>query len=140
MAVNSIGSFNFVVLSGVRPGQPLEFEQPELELRQRPGVDGTGLVDLGTKGQPFPVRTLVDVSTYLAGLQLLKLYVAVVGTGPLVVVHGGVNYHDRFRTKYDVLRVTPVRCSRAASQVGGLSASSTAVVEAVWELLPVDST
>ncbi len=139
MATNSIGAFNFVSLSGPRPGQPLDLEHQVVELRQRPGTDGTASRVQGRKGEPFEVRTTVDAADYLAGVQLIRLYTLAEAIEPLVVVHGGVNYHDQFRTKYDVLRVTPVTVRPSPNHVGMLASDSTAIVVARWLLLPVSS-
>ena len=145
MGANSIGSFNFVRLSSVDDPKAdgVQTVYQRTELIQRPGVDGTGLVQLGLKGDPFQLASFVDVDTFTNAQLLAVAYRALVGGNPQVVCVAGLNYYSsylvgtvRLGHKFLVTKVTPKARATGAS-VGGLTNGGLGVVEAVWELVPI---
>jgi hypothetical protein len=137
MATNSIGSFNFVRLSSVNGrADAVETVYQHTDIIQRPGVDGTGLIQLGLKGDPFQLSSFVDVDTF-ANAQVLRLnYKSLVGYGPQIVICAGTNYYNPLGHKYFVLGVQ-AEASRIGKSTGGLVGGAQAKVDAIWTLLPV---
>lgn len=137
MATNSIGSFSFVRLSSVNGrADAVETVYQHTELIQRPGVDGTGMIQLGLKGDPFQLSSMVDVDTF-ANAQALRLnYKSIVGNGLYVVICAGTNYYNPLGHKYYVLGVQ-AEASRIGKSAGGLVGGAQAKVEAIWTLIPV---
>ena len=137
MAIHSIGPFNFITLDGGGPGGPPQIARERSMLVQRPGVNGTGVIQLGTKGRPFQMRSVVDTTSVAAGHDLQALYAAACNDALYAIISNGVNYATAYNTWYVVLDVEPLGVRRIGASVGGLSVPSFAVVLAGWTLLPV---
>lgn len=138
MAVHSIGAFNFITLDGTAgPGAPPQIAREQSMLTQRPGVDGTGILQLGSKGRPFQMVSVVDATSVAAGHTLQSLYAAICNDALYTVIANDVNYATAYNTQYVVLDVEPLGVRRVGAAVGGLSSPSLAVVAALWTLLPV---
>ena len=107
------------------------------ELIQRPGIDGTALLQLGLKGDPFQIASTVDVDTF-ANAQLLRIqYKSIVANGLYVVICAGTNYYDPLGHKYFVVDVKATAAAIGKSTGGLLAGLGTARVDALWTLVPV---
>ena len=138
MAANSLGSFNFVRLSSPnnRRADGVETVYQHTELIQRPGVDGTGFMQVGLKGDPFQLASFVDVDTF-ANAQVLKMnYKSLVGYSPVILIVAGLNYYNPYGHKFEVIEVKAEAYATGA-QVGGLTNGGLAAVEATWTLVAV---
>ena len=69
--VNKIDNLDFITLEGaiVPPYQ-------RSELLQRPGLDGTQITRIGSKGEPFELISTVDAKTVAHASQLYDSYLA----------------------------------------------------------------
>lgn len=134
---NSIGSFSFVRLSSVNgKADAVETVYQHSEIIQRPGIDGTALLQLGLKGDPFQLSSMVDVDTF-ANAQTLRLnYKSIVANGLYVVICAGKNYYNPLGHKYFILGVQS-EATRIGRSIGGLVGGAAARVDALWTLIPV---
>ena len=137
MATNSIGSFQFVRLSSPNGrADCMETVYQHSELIQRPGIDGTALLQLGLKGDPFQVASFVDVDTF-SNAQILRIqYKSLCGIAPQIVICAGTNYYNPLGHKYFVVDVK-AEATRIGASSGGLVGGAQARVDATWTLVPV---
>ena len=105
-------------------------------LIQRPGVDGTGMIQLGLKGDEFQLSSFVDVDTF-ANAQTLRLnYKSLCGASPQVLICAGTNYYNPLGHKFLVINVQS-EAARIGKSTGGLVGGAQARVDAIWTLIPV---
>lgn len=128
---HKIGPFDFVTLSG-----PPQTPHERTEVIQRNGVNGTGFVKVGKKGEPFDVQTMADAADWGAANALANNYKTIVNQGTYDVTFAGVNYGGA-GVRYVINGVEIVSIKKMAKSVGGL-ASGLAVVTARWKLFPVN--
>lgn len=139
MSVNSLGNFRFVAFHNPGdPGAPPILPAQAGESIQRPGVDGTTILRLGVKAEPFQMRSGVDVPSVGDAASLLAQYIASQNVEPLSIVWGSIDYFVAFGALYVPLRVEPIRIRRISAPVGGLyGALGGAWLEALWTLQPI---
>ena len=82
---NAIGPYTFDNLRGTYQAQ-----QTQVEVFQRPGVDGSGIRRLGVKGKPFTVTTERFETSRAYALQVTNFYYSLVGQDPVDVVERGI--------------------------------------------------
>ena len=127
----SIGPFTFLDMTGVP-----DVVKMRLEAIERPGIDGTGFVELGRHGKPFTVQTAVDAADLAGAWDLFDQYSQLSEFDPQDLV-----FHDVAMSGYGLLfQVTDVRpvtiCALAQSQ-GGLNPPGLGWCECDWDLLAV---
>lgn len=143
MAVNSLGSRTFIAIHpfGDPHGKcPVVREEPRIT--QRPGVDGTGIILTGERGQPFPALTFRDFTSLANAHAEFEVYRAMIGDGggynaPYQLIHWDVNYTTAHGTGYVVLDVMVRQMKPIKGATGGLVTNPTHVLVAEWTLLPV---
>lgn len=139
MAIQSIDKFTFVILERTDArGGPPTLEQPITEVIQRPGVPGSGVLDLGTKGVPFQMKSGVDILQSQIDL-VKKGYLELVAAKRVNILWNSIDYGTVFSTKYVVLEVVPLSIIRIAAKAGGLTSGADTWYEALWTLLPVSN-
>jgi hypothetical protein len=84
---NSIGAFTFISLEG-----EYDWEEQQITIDSRPGVEGMEFTLLGVKGQPFVLISLVDVNSLSDGKSLIEDYKNLVAGNPVTVWKNGVVY------------------------------------------------
>lgn len=137
MALNSLGPFNFVSFHQPEDrGAPPPLPAQQLEPIQRPGVNGTGFILQGIKGEPFDMRSAVDMYTVAAAANLLYQYQSYVGTRQ-ILVWAGVDFDAAYSCQYQIFRCRPGRIRRITGSTGGLNPGAGAWLEAWWTLVPV---
>lgn len=127
---NKIGPFSFVSLSG-----PPQTPHERSDVIQRPGVNGTGFVKTGKKGEPFDVETRVDVADWATANAVAADYKRIVNAGTYDVIFAGVNYSSA-GVKFVVNDVQITSIKKMAKSAGGLNAGL-AVITARWRLFSV---
>lgn len=138
MAVNRLGNFYFVSLHGPEDrGSPPHVLREQTEIVQRPGFDGSAIIRLGEKGEPFTMRSFVDTTTKDAALALGVLYERSQGQGPFGLIWGGVNFVTNFNVVYVPIHVQVTKVRKLSTAIGGLYPPSLGCVECQWTLLPV---
>lgn len=138
MSTNSLGPFSFVTLHVPSDrGAPPDIVAMEGEISQRAGVDGSAVTRMGVKGNPFQMRSGVDVLTFAAANDLFAQYKDACNTELMTLIWGGVNY-QAYGMQYIPLRVEPIRIRKIGAAAGGLYGSTgTAWLEVLWSLLPM---
>ncbi len=137
MAVNSLGTFDFISLQGMN-GEAPDIPQLTAQPVQRPGLDGSGIITLGTKGMPQQLRTVREVASIAAANDLGVAYKRADRSAALEIVFQGINYFDEYNVKYFVLHVDQPIIKRIRGSIGGVMGSGAgAIVTAVWTVLPV---
>lgn len=131
MATNSIGEFGFLSLIGHPPGI-----QQELELLQRPGVNGVGLWKTGFRGRPFRLRSLVDAQSKEDAREYYTLYCELIGADPVQLIYSDHDSEDE-GYRVAVLSVTPLDIRALANSAGGLNSPSLGWIECDWDLVSV---
>ena len=117
-------------------GQPPQFLRQEIVADQRPGVDGTELTRIGTRGVPFQLGSQVDVHDIDDGWTVFHSYLDLINGDPLPLM-----WYDRQSVvsgfKVQVLDVRMVRLHTITNAIGGLNPPSGAFLECVWDLLAI---
>lgn len=125
---NSIGQFNFISLEG-------EYDptQQSLAIDSRPGVTGMDFTLTATKGQPFALISLVDVSSLAEGKQKIAEYKSLIQLGTV-----GVWKDSEVYVSAKVLSVTPLMLKKISTAVGNKkSALAQALLQCRWDLIAV---
>lgn len=141
MATYSIDVFDFLHLESVsgRGGAPI-LPQTHQEIIQRPGVDGTGFVTLGSKGMPFLMRSRIDVQTEIEAQALIYNYRQIAGTRLVSLVWRDVDFLSTHGVQFNVLGVTDDTIQVMACLTGGLyvpDGNPGYIVEVTWHLIAV---
>lgn len=138
MALNSIGSFDFISLeAGQRGGAP-DIPQLQAVPVQRAGVDGTGIMTFGSKGMPEQIMSVRDVASVALGNDLVVAYRLADRSEAVELVFQGVNYFTEYGVKYFILRVDQPTVKRVTGSVGGvMGGGAGALVTAVWTVIAV---
>jgi len=105
------------------------------EIIQRPGVDGTGFVKTGKKGEEFTVHSTVDLANKYVANAVGAAYHSLEHSGLHNVVFSDVDYATA-GVRFVVRRVRVVAIRNLSRSVGGLNAGKT-WLEAEWTLIPV---
>lgn len=138
MSTHSLGTFYFIRMDA--DGQPNgcpPILQKQTAIVTRPGVPGTGVIDMATRGKPFQMRTIVDLSTQLAAEQMRDSYRQQICQDKLNIVRAGIDYGSVFQTEYVVLDVQQAALTRHANAVGGINGGNWLLL-CNWVLLPVE--
>lgn len=136
--INQLGNFYFAALHGPGDrGTPPVLLAEQVETLQRPGVDGTAIIKLGQKADPFQLRSVVDTTTFEAAMYLAAEYMTYQGNGPYGLIWGNINFLAAFNVVYVPSKVEIVKVRRLSCAAGGLSPPSLGLVEALWTLQPV---
>lgn len=130
MSLNQIGDFEFIAIHG-EPLAPRE----QLDVIQRPGVDGTGFLQIGRRGEPFELLTMDDAETRQIAEDMLVDYRALITQTPVSLTRSGVTYPWLVQ----VLDVQAAAISDLLGSAGGRHPPSAAVVRARWRLVAVDT-
>lgn len=130
LPVNQIGPFRFVTLDGV-PILPYR----HAEAIERPGVNGTGFLQTGIRGDEFELTSGVDVVDWVTALAAENFYRQICNDAVYDIIKGNVAY-STLGVGFVVRSVTVTEKKRIATAVGGLYAGS-AYVRARWRLIAV---
>ena len=125
-----IGPFQFFSLSDP-PQTPSEMA----DVIQRNGVDGTGFVRTGKKGESFEVTSKVDLADKYVAHAVGASYHAIEHAATYDVVFSDVSYSSA-GVAFVVQKVTVVEIRNLRKSVGGLNAGLAWLV-ARWRLMPV---
>lgn len=137
MSVNSLGPFTFIRMDAIgRPNGTPPLPKKGVSLVQRPGVPGTGVIDMATRGNPFPLSTVVDVASNSAGENLRRLYAEAVAGDQLDLVRAGYDYTANHGVKYVILDIQDDSVQPTLNAIGGLNNGRFLVI-ATFVLLPV---
>lgn len=129
-----IASFEFLDLKGV----PNLYEK-EIETITRPNLDGTIIRELGKRGRPFALNSVVDVIDVHDGRTVANDYRDLVGGGPVELV-----WHDYDFEVFDSKQVMVLRVDITSIQTIGIIAgairdqtftASEAILRCVWNLV-----
>ncbi len=127
---NSIGSYTFAEMTGA-----IFYRQEQIEVINRPGVDGSGLRKLGARGQPFELMTKGYWLTLAAAQDAIfnasTGYKTLIAAAAYTVTRNGVNHGD-----YYVLDVQEVATTAVLNPTGNVPSSScTALLVCRWKLI-----
>lgn len=132
MSLSYIGQFAFISLDG-NPDIP----KPSVELVARPGVNGLGFFQTGTRGQPFPLRSFTDADTFQTARFLASAYTTLIGTIQPLVWSGLPMAADGIYV--EVLDVRPVDVRAVAGGLGVTVENPGAICVCDWFLVAVAS-
>lgn len=130
--IYKLGPFDFLSLNSVGGGPP-ELPRERVQVVERPGINGTGLLFYGFKGTPFNVQTLAGINSRSLGIELIELYnsringdaLSLIWADEAVTVNHGVAYQIIDVLYPDVFRI------------GASSAGYPYLVSSIMVLLPV---
>ena len=122
---NQIGPFQFVTLEGV-PAIPFEHADPI----ERPGVNGTGFIKTGIRGEEFEITTGVDVPTWADALVAEDAYRQIANAGTFNIIKCGVGYAT-IGVKFVIRSVNVTEKFKVENSAGGMVAGR-AYVRARW--------
>jgi len=129
---NQIDAFAFISLDG----NPQALKK-QLTPLARAGVDGTTLLDEGSRGRAFTLRSKVDQANVTTGWRTLQEYKDLIGTDPVDLIWNDAELSED-TVQVAVLDVTLARLVALAGGTGGLNPPSLAWLECDWTLLPID--
>lgn len=138
MSLDTLGNFQFVGWHRADdPAGAPELPREMTEIIQRPGVDGTGLLLLGSKGQPFQMRSAVDLQDGAQAVAVIDGYRQMIGAGAFRLIWGSIDFYAVYTVGYLVLDVTTLRMTTLSAKAGGITPGATVWLESLWTLLPV---
>ena len=125
--VNQIGKFTFDHMIGeIAPSRE------QVEIFQRPGVDGLGFRTYGKRGQPFQVETRRYEASDPLARAVRDLYLELIGTAPVKVAKRSVLQSGLFK----VLDVSTTSIAQRTSVVGStIVLNPTVVLICQWTLV-----
>lgn len=132
-----VGPYGFLSLHRVddpRGGPLLPREQ--CETINRPGVDGTAVLKLGKRSEPFQMRGFVDVLNLSLVPVATQSYQNLIGT-VVNVIWQDTDFQAVYGVKFAVLDCVVTKSARVSVRAGGAVAGSTAYVEVIWTLQPM---
>lgn len=137
MAYSYVGPYGFISLHRTDDprGGPL-VPREQCEVINRPGVDGTGVMKMGRRSEPFQMRAFVDVLSLAIVPTAVQSYQSLIGT-VVNVVWQDVDYAANYGCRYAVLDCVCQSSRRVLARAGGAVSGSTAVVEILWTLQPM---
>lgn len=106
--------------------------QQQLEVIERPGVNGVGVYLTGLRGEPFGMESSCDYGTRAAAWQAYAAYVSRVGTRLSLYKYGGQYLGD-----FLVMKVTMKPLKNASAANGGINLTdgySGVVLQCSWQL------
>jgi len=127
-----IGTFEFVALKGnwIPPAE-------QIQVDERPGVDGTEAVKRGRKGRPFPIVSQVDAANINAAYSLFQQYQGLIDGDAVEMTLNSVD-SGTLDFKVLVLDVQPLQIRAMRGAVGYVkNPPSLAWLECAWTLLAV---
>lgn len=129
-----IANFEFLDLRGA----PNLFET-EIEVITRPNLDGTILRELGKRGRPFTLNSVVDVIDVHDGRTVANDYRDLVGGGPVELVWHDYDF-EVFDSKQIVVLRVEIASIRSIGAIAGAirpqsPTASEAILRCVWNLL-----
>ena len=137
MGVYSLGRFDFVTLHGLGDrSEPPPIPRKELIPIQRPGVDGTGFVEVGVHAGPIQLRSAVDLASPTQVTRLFLQYRQLITAGSQKIVWADIDYSETYATEFVVLDVQYLAVRQLTAAAGGKN-NGTTWVEALWTLFPV---
>lgn len=137
MGVFSLGPFDFVSLSGLGDrSEPPPIPRKELIPIQRPGVDGTGFVEVGIHAGPTPLRSCVDLARPSDLTRLFLAYRTLITNGAQKIIWADIDYSDVYSTEFVVMDVQLIAARTLSAAAGGKN-NGTTWVEALWTVFPV---
>jgi len=131
---NSIGSFEFLTLSGNH--EPLK---QECVVMSRPGVNGVAVWLTGGRGAKLTLRSAVDAADLEAARDLYVAYTGLIGADPVALVWCNLYAADE-NFNVIVLDVRPVSIKAIMGGVGGLNPPSLGWCECDWDVIAVPVT
>lgn len=140
---NSIGNHTFCFLRrNDERGAAPELLDEQKSILRRPGTDGTSVRHEGKAGVPFRVRTLRDFESVTDALNTIGGYKTTEADDMVYpLIWNDVNYESGYGLKYAVLRVGDFSIRRVTAVAGPvkLTTTPTHILEATWDLLPVEA-
>jgi len=130
--VDSIGQFTFF-----RMDKPPERVSAQWQISARGGINGLGLWNSGTRGEPFTITAEAVAITYAAGRTFLANYKYLEQQGPVPLICG--NQLESMQL-YKVLKVTyhGPGVKAAIVRIGGDPNTYGALVYTAWTLIAID--
>lgn len=117
MAHPKINTHPFLTMSGVP-----DPAKTRLEILERPGVNGQGYRDLGTRGVPFTIRVELDVSSRTVAASNMATYRGWIGDSVQVEDGGGGSWSGL--TVMDVVQTGIIDIDKAQGGVAGTGAKA----------------
>jgi hypothetical protein len=128
LPLNKIGPHTFISLNGEAIA-PL----PKIELYSRAGTNGLQSVQLGERGEPFTLRSTVDVASMEDGEGLYLAYGAMIGATTEEFVLHDVDIELKDNAVLQILDVRKVLLRKFLRMVGGINSGSTALLICDWQ-------
>jgi hypothetical protein len=133
LPLNKIETHRFISLNGESIA-PLS----KVDLYSRAGVNGLQAVHLGERGEPFTLRSTVDVANVEAGETLYLGYGALIGSTTEEFKLHDVDIAARDNAVLLILDVKKAMLRKFVKMVGGLNNNSTALLICDWQLVLLD--
>lgn len=122
---NSINGFLFLEMQG-----PPYLRQQQLEIIERPGVDGSGVRRLGKRGKPFQLQTTNYLADFSEAHNAMLAYKDLVGDDPVSLTRRTVS-----EGTFLVLEVVERNCYAIFNSLGGFDGGEEVCHEVIWTLL-----
>jgi hypothetical protein len=130
LPLNKIGPHTFIALNGESIA-PLA----KIDLFSRAGVNGLQSVQLGERGEPFSLRSTVDIANMNDGESEYLAYGALIGTTTDQFTLHDIDIATRDNAVLLVLDVKKVLLRKFLKMVGGINSNSTCLLVCDWQLV-----
>jgi hypothetical protein len=138
MSLFQIGPEVFYTL--FRPDNPAGMPEPRLEqmeVEMVRGLDGVSIPKTGKRGVPFQLFSIRDCASYAVAVARVNAYRQMVA-GEWGIIWQDLNLLSEWGTTYVVLSVGQINIKQAINGTGGVSGTSTHLVEAMWTLIATE--
>ncbi len=130
LPLNKIGPHTFITLNGESIA-PLA----KVDLFSRAGVNGLQAVQLGVHGEPFTLRSTVDLANMNDGESEYLNYGSLIGTTTELFTLHDVDICSRDNAALLVLDVRKLLLRKFLKMVGGINSNSTCLLVCNWQLV-----
>ena len=130
LPVNTIGSETFRIMRG-----QIGSYQNQIEIIERPGLNGAIVRRMAKRGDPFTLETWVDTATIVSGRSNFNDYETLMAGDPQVLVWNDYNIFTQDALKIAILGVTLVSLNAAFNIVNPVNAVVDGfIINARWSL------
>lgn len=129
------GTWNFEFWRGTPPPLP----QYQISQHTRPGINGIGEQRVGRWHAPISATLVSHWSSYVNAMAVIDNYVALTGSGLVVVSYNSINWFGAYGIKFLVDGVEFVDCQARVRLIGpGYDYLGGAELITQWTLTPVE--
>jgi hypothetical protein len=141
LPVFQLGDYTFLTFARADdPAAPPALCSDQVQIIERPGVNGTGLLRTGKRGKKVQYKSTSDYSTMSKAQKAQAGYDEMIGQKKFDLTWADVDYNAQHDVQYLVFDVEVTKIQKMSAMAGGFVGSGSGfLVEAMWTLIAVPS-